>query len=205
MNDFKFGQGQMAALLGIPVEEVRTRRKKILREGEDWIRDGNRVWFSEAAVEKMRADLSLPAAQENAEEEQAAYEEQLLNAGPMIDCGTCKAMREEIGAGPASGSPRLPVGSGTATKNRRVFALADAPLHGDQIKELMVYRTVANPRIVEAVRPGTDFAAHVFEFFRVQVRDSSNFTRGMLLPVRLVQAPDFFEFTGRLPRWRGKY
>lgn len=168
MTPFTIAQPQLAAMLGISIEEARTRRQKFLTEGGDWIRDGNRVLISDAGLKKIRASLTLPALAEAAKKT-AAVEPQ-----------------------PEQKTPR------------RVILLPDSAPGAADVKELVVYRTVLNGSILEAHRAGTD-PADRRNIMRVRVRSSENFTRGMVLAVRLVQAPDFYEFTGRLPRWKGKY
>lgn len=171
MTPFTIAQPQLAAMLGISIEEARTRRQKFLAEGEDWIRDGNRVLISDAGLKKIRASLTLPALAEAAKKTAA------------------------VEPHPEQKTPR------------RVILLPDSPPPPPgpaDVKELVVYRTVLNGSILEAHRAGTD-PADRRNIMRVRVRSSENFTRGMVLAVRLVQAPDFYEFTGRLPRWKGKY
>lgn len=189
LNIFKIPQGQVAAVLGISVTEIRARKKR-LAEGTDWVRDGNRVLFCDEGVQKMRAALSLPAAPPE-------LLVVITEAGPGLP--------EKKPGAASAGAPGN--GGDTPPVPRRVFHLPDAPpvpVAAEQVRELVVYRRVTNARLLEAHRAGAD-PNDRSQVVRVQVRDSANFTKGMLLPVRLVQLPDLFEFTGRLPRWLGKY
>lgn len=68
---------------------------------------------------------------------------------------------------------------------------------------LIVYRIARNTRILEAHEKHKDPIP--LNLVRVQVRDNSNFTRGMELQATLINPPDLYAFVGRLPRFRGKY
>lgn len=186
-NDFKFRQGYVASLLGIPMSEIRARKKN-LAEGVDWVRSGNNVLFCDAGVKKMRAGLNLAAS--------PAQEASLPLALPAAM--VAPVVPDEA---PAKKTPPPARGSDSP---RRVFCLPDAPPSPEQVRVLVVHQRVANPQILEAHRPGAD-ATDRSQVVRVRVRSSANFVRGMVLEVRLVQLPDLFEFTGRLPRWLGKY
>lgn len=192
-NIFKIPQGQVVALLGISLHEVR-RRKKSLAEGADWVRDGNKVLFCDEGVKKMREGLSLAA---------------VASPVPAVAIAEADLVSQK------NAPPEMPFDEffppEQATKPvaapRRVFLLPDAPpvpQSPEQVTELVVYKRTMNPQVLEAHRVGGDKNDRS-QIVRVRVRDSANFLPGMKLGVRLIQLPDLFEFTGRLPRWVGKY
>lgn len=176
---FKTWQSHLVPLLGISIEEIRRRRKELLAEGVDWMRDGNRVLLTDDAVKKIRASLDLPT-QKNAPPSQTSPTPQNAQAGAF------PLALDAVNVLPTS---------------RRVFHLG---VGLEMATSLVVWQRPANLRIVEAHLKGKD-PNDRRNIVRVQVGSNINFVRGMDIPVRMVQKPDLFVFTGRLPRWKGKY
>lgn len=167
MNAFTTSQFDLATKLNVTPDEIRKRRKKLLAENTDWKQVGNEIFYTDAAVDAIRASLGLPA-----------HKEPEATTPPLEPQKTPDA--------PPATQPepdKTPV--------------AETPL------VLTVYRIVTNPRIIEAHFADKNPADRA-NILRIRVRDNSNFTRGMEVPVRLITG-DLYELTGRLPRWRGKF
>ncbi len=187
---FPFQQGQLAALLGIATEELRKKRRA-LTEGVHWQRDGQRVMYAEAALVELRKELNLSQASTEGDRSAPPLRGPLphsLNGG-------------EGGAGARPPGEDAPI----AHPMRRVFQLPERMPTAASVTELVVWRVTNNPHIVEAHLAERDPLEDATAIVRVRVRAAENFVRGMAMPVRLAVAPDLYEFTGRLPRWRGKY
>jgi len=58
---FGLFQQHIANRLGVAEEHIRALRRSHLREGEHFTRDGNRILYSEAGVERLRVLLEVPA------------------------------------------------------------------------------------------------------------------------------------------------
>ncbi len=76
--------------------------------------------------------------------------------------------------------------------------------HANGAASFLVIRKTANPHILEAYPEGSDPAVRANQV-RIRVKDSQNFTRGMKISARPCLAAGLYEFTGRVPRWPGKY
>lgn len=199
---FKWRQAQICSLLNISREELRERRKKFLEIGRDEMLDGQTVLITDAGLAKIRASLHLPVVCRDAH--MAPGDEPQKKAAGLPTPETAAPAGSQVKESTAKNTGVSPAKAGTP--NPALPPVRRGLLLGrrmEDVTELLVFRLVANARIVEAHAQGTD-PHNVLNIQRVSVRNSQNFTKGMRLPVRWV-ANGLFEFTGRLPRWKGKY
>lgn len=59
---FTVWQSHLVNRLGIPIEEVRARRGRLLTEGVDWSQVGNRVLFTAEAARRLQESLHVASA-----------------------------------------------------------------------------------------------------------------------------------------------
>lgn len=98
-----------------------------------------------------------------------------------------------------AGSPDVPTPPSQSVRPPR--ALIGPP--PSRVVAWRAHPHIRNAHIVEAYVPGTDPKDRK-NIVRVKVKSNLNFVPGMEMPVKLIEA-DYYEFTGTLPRSKGKY
>lgn len=162
--------------LGINRDELRKLRAALLTEGTDWRTEKKRVEISKSGAEKLVAHLKTASAPQ-------------------------QSRPEEIAAAGTSGTP--------PEKNAPPAAVQEAAPEIEKSVEILVHRTFPkNKHIIEGYFKGTDPVDRK-NIVRVKVKDATRFTRfdntgqPLALACRLIQA-DFYEFTGPLPKRKGR-
>lgn len=228
MSARTYSEPLVARVTGINKKVIAQRRRHTCLKKVDWMLLGGVVHFTDNGLKKICRELSLdaaafewpaeappkpaaPTAGQSPPPPQpnppAATDEALLDGSDDIS-GETGADDDELerdespaaqaGLAPPPQAPPSDQAAAPAVTAAAVIANGVTLLQRAGTIEATVTRTSPNPTIVLATIPGRDREV------RVRVRDNANFIRGLVLRVTSIRGyADFFNFAGRLPRWRG--